>query len=76
MAKLVWRATKFLARTGFSIASNGTKRGIERVQNWQRDDVKNETIDADYRVSDWRVYSKSEPEKQAKTDRVTWGPKK
>ena len=76
MAKLAWRATKFLARKGFNLASNGTKRGIERVQNWQREDVKHETIDAEYRVSDWRVYSKSEPETKAKTDRVTWGPKK
>src|SRR2546423_15600116 len=77
MAKLAWRATKFLARTGFSLASNGTKRGIERVQNWKRDDVKNETIDAEYKVSDWRVYSRTpEPETKSKTEKVSWGTKK
>lgn len=77
MANLAWRATKFLARKGFNIAKDGTKRGIERVQNRNKEDIKGETIDADYRLREWRVRGdKVEPEKTVKTEKVSWGPKK
>lgn len=77
MVKLAWRATKFLTRTGFNLARDGAKRGIARVQNRKRDDVKNETIDADYTLREWRVWSvKPEQDAQEKTERVNWGPKK
>lgn len=77
VASLAWRATKFLARKGFNLAKDGTKRGIERVQNRNREDVKNETIDADYNLREWRVWSKqADADTAAKTERVTWGSKK
>lgn len=77
VAALAWRATKFLARKGFNIARDGTKRGIEKVQKRHQEDVKNDTIDADYKVSEWRVWSaRTDKEKTAKTERVEWGGKK
>lgn len=77
VATLAWRATKFLARKGFNIARDGTKRGIEQMQNRNKEDVKNETIDGDLALRDWRVYStKTVPEKKEKTERASWGSKK
>lgn len=92
MANLAWRATKFLARTGFEIALSGTRRGIERLQTRNRQDVKSETIDAEYDVPradgsastvtrggsrDWRVWSAKPAQEPAdKAGQAGWGPKK
>lgn len=77
IAKLAWRATKFLTRAGFDLARRGAEGGLERIQQRGKQDVKNETIDADYRLRDWRVWSApSEKTEQAKPHRVNWGSKK
>jgi hypothetical protein len=91
MANLAWRATKFLARTGFQMALSGTRRGIERLQTRNRQDVKGETIDAEYnvphedrgastvapeRLRDWRVWSAPAREPEEKPGGVSWGSKK
>lgn len=77
IAKLAWRATKFLTRAGFELARRGAESGIERVQQRNKQNVKNETIDADYKLREWRVWSApSDKTEQAKTNRVNWGSKK
>jgi hypothetical protein len=88
MAALAWRATKFLARTGLSLAVRGTRRGLERMQTGRREDVKGEMIEGEYRVPhdesvaagetraplrDWRVWSATEGGESPGTRRVDWG---
>ena len=76
VAKLAWRATKFLTRAGFNLARTGAKRGLEQIQNRNTQDVKNETIDADYKLRDWRVWSsKPEPRAPDKSGNISWGKK-
>src|SRR6202521_3035099 len=71
MAKLAWRATKFLTRKGFDLARNGAQRGIEHFQNRNKADVRNETIDAEYKLREWRTWSaKPEPAPQEKNDGI------
>jgi hypothetical protein len=65
MARLAWRATKFFARTGFNLALAGTLRGIENVQNRNKQDVKNEMIDGDYSVPSDR--STTSPDTSSRT---------
>lgn len=91
MALLTWRVTKFLARTGFGLARASAARGIERMQNRNKEDVKNETIEGEYSMTPndtdtadarttlrgWRVYSdKPEAAADQKTERLSWGSKK
>lgn len=91
MALLTWRVTKFLARTGFGLARASAARGIERMQNRNKEDVKNETIEGEYSMTPndtdtadarttlrgWRVYSdKPEVAADQKTERLSWGSKK
>lgn len=55
----------------------GIRRGKEYVQNRRQEDVKRETIDAEYKPRDWRVWSRT-PEAQSKpeSERIRWGTKK
>lgn len=91
LAKLTWRATKFLARQGFKLALSSTKRGIERVQNRNHEDVSHETIEGDFQVKsdetapslqnrgvtgEWRVWTAPPSPEQEATTRVSWGKKK
>jgi hypothetical protein len=91
MARLAWRATKFFARTGFNLALSRARRSVDRAQNRDKDDVKNETIDGDYsvpsevvnklppqpaRLNDWRVYSQPSPHAdKPDQERIRWGKK-
>lgn len=87
MAKLAWRATKFLTRAGFNLARRGAASGIERVRSRERarktTDVKNEMIEGEYQVippratSDWRVWKQEQnvPPKD-KTERLRWDSRK
>src|SRR4051794_26042670 len=68
MARLAWKATKFLTRTGFNLAKRGAKSGIERVEQQRKAQaIRNETIDAEYRLREWRAggaaSDKAEPPK-------------
>lgn len=75
VAKLAWRATKFLTRAGFRLARQGVERGVESIQNRNTQDVKNETVDGEYKLREWRVWSaKSEPTHD-KTGGVSWSKK-
>jgi hypothetical protein len=77
MARLAWRATKFVTHWGFNLARRGARRGIERVKQRNQEDVKNETIDGEYKLREWRVWSaQSDKAEQPKTERVSWGSKK
>lgn len=83
IAKLAWKATKILTRAGFNLAKRGAQTGIDRVrhervrQERKAADVKSETIDGEYKLREWRVWSKgSDKTEQTKTERVHWGSKK
>lgn len=81
IAKLAWRATKFLTRAGFNFARRGAERGIERVRQHKAVDVKNETIEGEYQVkpratNDWRVWSQEPDTPTDKTERLRWNSKK
>jgi ribosomal protein L40E len=91
IARLAWRATKFFARQGFNLALSGTKRGIDRVQNRNKEDVTHEMIEGDFQVqadqtappeqtrgvtSDWRVWSAPPNAEPDKVTRLSWGKKK
>ena len=90
MARLAWRATKFLARQGFNLALSSTKRGIDRVQNRNHEDASHEMIEGDFQVKseetapalknrgatgEWRVWTAPPSSEQDKTTRVSWGKK-
>ena len=71
MAKLAWRATKFLTVMGATMAWRGAQRGVEKIREHRSTDVRSETIDGDYIVPsdapetadyfpparEWRVWS-------------------
>lgn len=83
IAKLAWRATKFLTRAGFNLARRGAENGIRRVRNRQTQDVKNEMIEGEYEVpqnraaNDWRLWNGTrETTARDKTERLHWGTKK
>lgn len=76
MAKLAWRATKFLTRAGLRLARSSAQRGMEQIQKRTQPDAKNETIDAEYNLREWRVWSHADPKPTEPTERVHWGPKK
>jgi len=69
MAKLAWRATKFVTVLGIRFAWRGAQRGMDRIKERDRADVKDTTIDGDYLVPqpdapenfpparEWRVWS-------------------
>lgn len=76
MAKLAWRATKFLTRASINLARTSAKRSLEQIQNRNTQDVKNETIDADYKLREWRVWgAKPEPPSPDKNGDMRWGKK-
>ncbi len=90
MARLAWRMTKFFARTGFDLALGGARRGVDRVRQHGKHDVKHETIDGDIvpaesptapssqptRLNDWRVYSKPSAQNDAAdSERISWSKK-
>lgn len=91
LAKLAWRATKFLAREGLNLALSRTRRGIDRVQNRNHEDVSHETIEGDFQVKsdetapspknrgatgEWRVWTAPPAAEQDTPTRVSWGKKK
>lgn len=92
MAILAWRATKFMTRLGFGLAVRGAQRGVAHVRERNSEDVKNETIDGEYRVTEdstpvlpeepvrlreWRVYTKAPDAAKAQApERLSWGKKK
>jgi hypothetical protein len=72
IAKLTWRAAKFVAGLGVQLARRGAQRGIDRVTARPRVAAKDETIEGDYVVPppeppaaseyfpplrEWRVWS-------------------
>lgn len=77
IARLTWRATKFLTRAGVQLAWRGAQGGLARVRERAKTDVKNETIDGEYQISEWRVWSKKpEPDKTERAQPLRWGTKK
>lgn len=77
MAVLAWRVTKFLARTGFDLARAGAQRGYAHVQERKHTDVKNELIEGEYQVSEWRTWSKpTDRDTSKQSEPLRWGPKK
>lgn len=88
MAWLVWRAAKFVTRSGLHLVRRGAARGVQRVLHPEPPNVKPEMIDADFTLPpapdadaahptlrDWRVRRAPEAG-ETKSARVTWGPKK
>lgn len=45
MAKLAWRATKFMTVMGATLAWRGAQRGFEKIRESRSGNVQNETID-------------------------------
>lgn len=86
MAKLAWRATKFVTVLGIRFAWRGAQRGIERVKEHNRVDVKDATIDGDYLIPqpdapenfpptrEWRVWSGAADDDSSETNTALhWG---
>lgn len=87
MAKLAWRATKFMTVMGMRLAWRTATRGAERVRERGHTDVKADTIDGDYIVPadapktnlsypparEWRVWRGDADDDTIAPDTLHWG---
>lgn len=89
MAKLAWRATKFMTVMGVTLAWRGARRSVEKIRAARSGNVQNTTIEGDYVVPpdetpnapveyfpparEWRVWSGDRDDDSEQQAALHWG---